>query len=213
MAITFPRELLSYALVDASFVLDRGVITARHHKGLAGTDSQVREPLWVLGFETPPMPLGERKAWSAWLNSITGPGRYFLAWDASLQQPLLYPDGVPSIIATTWDGTATVTGLGTAGAIAVSGVPAGFSLRDGDKVGLVQSGVYGLYEVNETCTASGATTMTVPVQPLVQPMFTTSATAVLYRPKAKFKLDPSSVEIDGSIHHSPVKFRAAQVLV
>jgi hypothetical protein len=213
MTISYPRDLLSYEMVTSNFTLDPGTVSSRHAKGAAGTVSQVREPVWFAEFETAPMFREARARWAAWLETLSGGLKHFTAWDASQPQPLAYPDGVPAIISASWDGEATVTSLSTAGVIAVSGAAANFELTDGDKVGLVEDGVYGLYRVIESVTVNGSGVAAIPVTPLVQEMFTTSATAVLYRPKAKFQLDTSSVSIAGGVTASPIAFAGAQVLV
>lgn len=213
MAISYPRELFSYELPKCRFALDHGTSVARHAKGAAGTVSQNREPIWFAEFETQPMFREDRARWIAWLDTLNGGLKYFLAWDASQPQPLAYPDGVPSIISTAWDGTATVTSLSTPGVISVSGISAGHELSAGDKVGLVENGIYGLYRVTEDVTANGSGAVSIPVTPLVQGLFSTSATAVLYRPKAKFQIDQKSVSYDGGVDASPISFSAVQVLV
>lgn len=213
MAISYPRDLYSYDLTKSNFVLDQGTSIARHAKGAAGTVSQIREPLWFAEFETTPMFREDRARWIAWLETLSGGLKYFTVWDASQPQPLAYPDGVPSILASTWDGTATVTSLSTAGVIAVSSAAADFELTAGDKIGLVEDGIHGLYRVIEDVTANGSGVASIPVTPLVQGMFSTSAIAVLYRPKAKFQLDTRSVSFEGGVLASPIAFSAVQVLV
>lgn len=213
MAITYPREMFTYDLPVSKFTLDPGTSVSRHARGGAGTVSQIREPLWFAEFETTQMFREARAPVIAWLDTLVGGLKFFLAWDASQPQPLAYPNGVPSILAASWDGTATVTSLSTAGEIAVSGAAGGFQMREGDKVGLVEDGRYGLYRVVENVTANGSGVVSIPVTPLVQDFFSTSATAVLYRPKAKLQIDPTSISYEGGVFASPISFSAVQVLV
>ena len=212
MAITFPRELPFMPNVESTFELDPGTAVARHARGLAGTTSRVREPLWTVRFATEPLTIADKAAWQAWYNSLGGGLKLFLGWDVTRHQPLAYPNGVPTIIAGTWDGTASVTSLATPGQIAVTGAPAAFALRPGDRVGLVESGRYGFFEVAEAATANGSGAMAIPIQPLVQPLFTAAATAVLHRPRCKMMVMAGTFSCPGVGGLAPVSFQASQVL-
>ena len=214
MARPDPLELPHYDMVSSLFTLDTGTATARHAKGKAGTDSQVRDPIWIAEFLTNSMEKVARKSFSARLAKLRFPGQTFLAWDASQRHPLNYPDGVPQILASTWDGTATILSLATPGQINVGGIPPGFALLEGDKVGIVEGGIYGLFQVDADCVANGSGNQAIKVLPLVDTrLFSSSGTAVLYRPKAKFSLDKSSVSEDGSYLDTPISFTGYQVLV
>lgn len=212
MAITYPRELPFTPEIESTLELDPGTAVALHGRGLAGTVSQVREPLWTAAYRTDPIGLDDRIEWQAWYNSLGGGLKLFLGWDVTRRQPRAYPNGVPEILSSSWDGTATVTSLSTPGQIAVSGAPANFALRPGDRVGLIEDGRYGYYEVAEAATASGSGAVSIPVLPFVQEIFSNAATAVLWRPRAKMRLIQGSFICPGTGGFAPVSFRAAQVL-
>ena len=209
MAITFPRELYSYELAVCTFSLMDGVALNRAANGRVISAVDQFDP-WILGkFKTRRLMPAERRAWVAWKNSLQGGMKSFLAWDASRQYPITYPNGVPEIIASTWDGEGTLSAL-AARQLTVGGAPTGFTLVPGDHVGLVEGGAYGVFDVTETAVA-GASTMTISVDPFVPlTVFTTAATVVLFRPKARFVLDPDSWEDEGDIEFSPISFQGFQ---
>src|SRR5690606_10340341 len=111
MAITFPRELNSYQLAECTFSIVEGVAPSRAGKGRAITAIDQFDP-WVMArIRTGPLTHAERRAWSAWKNSLRGGMKHFLAYDQARSWLLNYPHGVPEILAETWDGEAIVTEL------------------------------------------------------------------------------------------------------
>lgn len=214
MTLSFPREMPFTPQLESTFELDPGTVTARHARGRAGTTMRVREPVWIAKYESEPVDLATRAEWQAWANSLRGGLRMFLGWDVTRHQPFAYPNGVPSILDSSWDGTATVEDLSTPGSIAVSGAPANFALRPGDRVGLVENGIHGYFEVVEPVNADGSGDMAIAVEPLVPAgLFTTAATAVLYRPRCKMVIVNGSFRCPGVAGLASVSFQAAQVLV
>lgn len=212
MAISHPRLLPLMRFEECTFLLDPGVATARHARGRAGTSSQVRDALWFAKFETARLSVPDSATWQAWVNTQRGGLNLFLAWDVFRSEPLAYPAGVPEILAATWDGEASVTSLATPGEITLGGVPAGYQATAGDRIGLVQSGRYGYFEISASAVADGLGGLSVEVQPLVPEIFTTAAVAVLRRPLVALKLDWQSVSAPALNDPGPVSFSAAQVL-
>lgn len=213
MAIASVRELPFISAAECTFMLDPGTSVARHNKGMAGTVSQNREPVWTMHLETGKLKHEVRNQWQAWHHTLRGGLRFFLAWDISRQEPRAYPNGVPEIVAATWDGEGTVSSLSTAGQIDASGAPAGFQLMVGDRVGLVESGRYGYFDVVEDATADGSGDISITVEPLVQDLFSTSAVVVFRRPKAKMQIVKGSFGSTSTYDLTPVSFDAVQVLV
>ncbi|MBX3580839.1 MAG: hypothetical protein KF810_02945 [Rhizobiaceae bacterium] len=206
----FPRELNSYQLAECTFLIVEGVALSRAGKGRAITAIDQFDP-WVMArIRTGPLTHAERRAWSAWKNSLRGGMKHFLAYDQARSWLLNYPHGVPEIIAETWNGEAIVTEL-SAYEMTVEGAPEGFVMLPGDALGLVLDGKHGWFEVTEASTAGGDE-MTIAFAPYAPPtLFTVGSTAVLYRPKAKFVLDPDSWEETADTKLSPISFTALQV--
>lgn len=212
MAIVHPREMPHIPKVESTFTLDEGTVVSRHDEGRRGTVSQIRDPIWSAHLQTQPLDLGGRAEWQAWKNTLRGGLRSFLAWDVSRYEPRAYPNGVPEIIAGTWNGQGTVTSLATPGQIAASGTPAGFELMTGDRVGLIENGRYGYFDVSADATADGTGAITVEVEPLVSSLFTTAAVIVFRRPRLLMQMINGSFSAPGTAGLVPVSFDAVQVL-
>jgi len=212
MTITHPRGLPLTRFDECSFVLDPGVAVARHGRGLAGTVSQVREPQWAVRFQTPRLSVMDAAKWQSWLNTQRGGLNRFLAWDVFRAEPFAYPAGVPAILAATWDGEATVSSLATAGVIAAAGLPAGYQATQGDRVGLVEGGRYGYFEISADAVANGSGAISLEIEPQVQAIFTSAAIVVLRRPLIMLQLDPASVSAPQTNDPGSISFNAAQVI-
>lgn len=211
MAITFPRELPFYRFKECTFATVEGTALNRTANGRAISAVEQYDPWIQASFKTTPLFPAERKVWSAWKSSLRGGMKSFLAYDASRPEPIAYPKGVPEIIATTWDGTGIVTAL-SARAATVSGLPAGYQASAGDHVGFVLSGRYSVHTLTESDVANGSGIISVDFDPyIVQTLFTIGATAVFWRPKARFVLDPESWEESADIDFSPIGFVGLQV--
>lgn len=212
MAITFPRELVSYDQLEAlTFNVVSGDAISRTSNGRAISSVDHYNPWIMAEFETGPLYPEHRRAWSAWKNSLRGAMKSFLAYDLSRQYPLAYPNGIPSVIAGTWNGQGTTTVL-SARSATISGVPVGYVATPGDALGFVQAGHYSWHEVTEAGTANGSGVLVVSFDPYIPlQMFTVGATAVLWQPKAKFVLDPESWRERGDESRSPISFTGLQV--
>lgn len=185
---------------------------------LYGGLTQVREmgePRWRATFTYAPMKRAEFQALQAWLDSLRGGMRTFLAHDALKSYPVSYRGGFGGLtraVGGVFDGTASVTGFAGADSFSVAALPAGFVLRAGDMVGLVQGGNRGLYRILEdvTATAGGAATLT--VEPRIVPgLFTTAAQATFVRPACLMTLDPDSISASRTaMIRSPISFSGIQ---
>lgn len=215
MTITYPRTLPDASFSECTFDLNEGTVSARHAKGRASIVTQLNSPMWTAKFTTSEMDFARRETWKAWKSSLRGGVELFLAWDTSMPEPLAYPFGHPATLAATWDGTATVTAL-TATTVALAGLPAGYVATAGDRLGLVQSGRYGYFQILETVTMNGSGAGTVTVSPNVNPatsaIFTTAATAVLRRPLCLFQIDAETWSMPVDAILAQASFQATQVL-
>lgn len=214
MAITFPRELPSYHMSECWIDLSENVSAVPSGKGNRINLSQINDPLWNGTFLTGILQTDVQAVWSAWRKSLRGGLKTFIAYDVRRKTPYAYPNAkVPADVEAGWDGLAGVTSLGLSGALGLSGLPASYQAKVGDRIGLTQNSNYGYYEVLEDATANLSGAMTVNVTPFLHTgLFTTSAVARLWQPRCQFIIDPSSWSEDGSKEPTPVSFRGYQKL-
>lgn len=212
MSLTFPRPLHLPKLAECTITLDAGTALASHHGGLRSTVSRIRERVWAGRFETPRLSHEDRIGWQAWAHSLDGGLQRFVAWDTARFLPLAYrgagqmPNG--------WNGNASVTDLSAPSQIVLSGVPAGYQAKAGDRIGLEQTistrAHYGYYEIMADAVAAGGGALTVHIQPFVQPVFTAGAVAKLLQPLCLFQLTEFSAP--QSVDFPPATFSAVQTL-
>lgn len=211
MTITYPRALPHHRLVDCTFSLVEPVSLSRGQGGRAVAAVEFADPYITATFETPPMSWRERSEWEAWRASLRGGLKSFITYDVSRSELAAYPDGVPEIIAETWNGQGAATTV--AGyQITASGVPNGFKLMPGDLIGLQAGNPLRRWVgfVSEEATA-GASTITVPVEPaLPTTIFGIGATVVFYRPHAEFILLSDTWSCSKRDFLAPVSFEAVQ---
>lgn len=187
MTITYPRELPDYRLVDCTFNLNEPVSISRTHGGRGISAVEYADPYITATIQTGPIGWHERNEWEAWRASLRGGLRSFVTHDVSRERLAAYPDGVPQIVAGTWNGQGGMSAIAPH-LVTATGAPSGFTMSAGDLIGLVQGGRRAVFFVSETVTR-GASTIAVPVEPAVPTnIFTTAATVVFYRPKAEFIL-------------------------
>lgn len=212
MTITFPRSLISNSkMSECWFDIVDNVAVSPSNNGNMLNLSQINDPLWKGTFVTGILDVPTQAIWSAWRKSLRGGLQSFIAYDVRRSAPLAYPTAkVAADISSGWDGTATVTSLGTSGALALSGLPTAFQFKVGDRVGLEQSGHYGYYEVMEDVLASGGVA-TVTVSPFLHTsIFTTSALCRAFRPLCQFIIDQSSWSELGTVQNTPISFNGVQ---
>lgn len=145
---------------------------------------------WKADYTTRHLRDADQRAWRAFKNKQRGGLLTFYAYDPEREYPSNYPSGFGGLTRAgggAFDGTGTVTALTNYG-FTIATLPASFVLKEGDLIGLVQSGYRGLYEISADVTANGSGVATVAVEPEVGSVFTTSATFNLYRPVCIMKL-------------------------
>lgn len=210
--MTTPLPLPNYQLVQCTFTLQEPVASVASHGGTKLNLTQVSDPVWTLAVTTRSLRDEERRAWTVWKNQLRGGLRGFTAYDVT-RKPLAYPAAQSSTdIASGWDGTANVASVGLSGALGLSGLPANYQIKAGDRIGLESAeGHIGYHEANEDQTASAAGEVTVSVSPLLYAsLFTTGDTARLWLPVAKFIIDWQSWQEDTRGGPTPISFKAYQ---
>jgi hypothetical protein len=132
----------------------------------------------------------------------------FLAYDPAQEYPYNFPNGFAGInraVGGAFLGSANVTGL-TANTIGLSGLPAVFTLVEGDYISLVQSTeIYGLFQVAADVSSSSGF-MTATVEPTIKTtIFTTGSYANFVRPACvmipiaeSWSYEPDSMSFPGA---------------
>lgn len=214
MTITFPRTLPNNArMTECWFDIVDNVATSPSGKASFMNRSQISDPIWKGNFITPILERTERPIWSAWRKSLRGGINTFKAYDVRHAAPLAYPGAkVPADVSGGWSGLATVTALGTSGALSLSALPTTYQFKAGDRVGLEQSGHYGYYEVLEDV-AAVAGVVTVSTAPLLHTgYFTTSAVCRVWRAVCQFMIEQNSWVEQGTVQNTPISFSGIQLI-
>jgi len=215
MAITFPRPIVNNArMSECWFDLIDNVAFSPSHNGNLLNLSQIADPQWSGTFVTPILDRTEEPIWSAWRKSLRGGLKTFTAYDVRRAAPRAYPSAKLSTdIAPDWDGLASVTSVGEAGALMLSDLPANYQFKIGDRVGLEQGGHFGYYEVLEDVTASGLGGAAITVAPFLHTtLFDDSAVCRVFRPLCQFMIDQSSWSAQGTVEDTPISFMGVQRL-
>ena len=196
MAITFPRDLPAVLRVPGeSFRLDRYMQVNRFRGGTEDV-IEVAQPRWRIAWNLGTVDDATYQEIEAFLESLLGGAREFLAWRRNRPLPRMYRGGLDGLTrhgGGAFDGTATVTAISATG-LTLATLPTGFAFKAGDMIGLVEDGRYGLHMAMEDVTATaGVASLTVEPK-IMTSQFTTAAVANLDRPKAKFILQSWSGE-------------------
>lgn len=194
MAISYPRSLPSCGLRSALLDLEENVAVSPSGRGLVLNRTQVADPVWIGTFETEVLRQAPRADWGAWLVSLRGGLRTFLAFDSRRRAPLAYARArAPDDIAGGWDGTGAVADLGSAGVLTLSDLPAQYQVTVGDRIGIEQGGRFGYYEAIEDAGADAGGNVVVTVAPFLHTaIFSPGAVARLWRPVCEMVIDTQS---------------------
>lgn len=218
MAISYPRDLpLACSIWSATLDLIDNVASSPSGGGKMNL-TQVDDPLWRFALRTGTLMPDQAGSWSAWASSLRGGLRTFIASDSRHRAPLAYPSATaPADIAGGWTGTAGVSAVGAGGALTLTGLPVGYMIRAGDRIGVEQGPVLrrGYYKALEDVTSNGGGAATVIVAPFLHTtIFSPGAVARLWRPKAEFVIDWSTWREDEESlpRYASVGFEAWQKL-
>lgn len=154
------------------------------------------DPFWVCSFTSPPhvneIRLNKIRAW--W-DSLQGGICSFLAHDQARKFPEMYQAGFAGMNRAgggAFDGTGDVTAIAPR-ALTIATLPAGFALKRGDYVGLVQAGRYSLHRIVDDVTATGlGVAADIPVEPFITSLFTPAAVANFAMPLVELVPDAGS---------------------
>lgn len=211
MAITFPRSLpawLQGRAIDSDLSVITTDVAPRVNSG-ALLAVETAEPFWVYQAEFVVKTRSEEMELKAWKDSLGGRLRSFIAGDPRRCYPSAYNAAAFAALSP-FTGVCTVTAI-SASTITLGGLPASFVLREGDYVGLTQSGKRDIHRVAEDVTANGTGAAAVLVYPYVKTnLFTTSASANVRQPAAEWVLQ--SMDFSGLERSKTVSIRAEQKL-
>jgi hypothetical protein len=194
MPITYPRAMPPVTLASAHLRLQRFQTVTTLYGGVTQVQERA-DPRWFLDMTTIPLTPTQAQRLAAWIDSLRGGLKTFLASHPVLCRPAAYYAGLPATRAAggAFDGTASVSAL-TDTTISLTGLPASLVLGAGDRIGLTQAGRYGLFRVLQDVTGSGGGAVTVDVEPRVNAsLFTTAAVARLDQPLVEMFLVPDSL--------------------
>jgi len=217
MTITFPRAMPSRGIIDVEFELEHQETVAAEQGGRL-ISIGLGLARWSMRVRTATMDMSRLGEWRAFLASLQGAGKTFVALDTARRYPVSYPAGFTGLTRAgggSFDGTATSWSVNTnRDEITLNGLPASFALRPGDMVELHWSSraKRTLHRCLETVTANGSGVATIQVEPAV-PAFVPSATATLAEPGCIMRLKPGSASAASNLHRSgSVSFEAIQHL-
>jgi hypothetical protein len=212
MAITFPRSMPALTWSRVHLRCPRVQSVVRTY-GRMTQVQEVADPLWLGDFTTGGLTPTQMQTLAAWLDSLRGGLKSFLASHPILKRPSQYYAALPATRAdaSPFDGTASLYAL-SAYAMTIQTLPAGLVLKEGDRVGLVQSGRYSMHRIIEDATASGLGEVSITVEPRVNlSLFTTAADVVLDEPKVEMILIPDSLpDLTVQLGRQSVSFSAIQ---
>ncbi len=203
MTISYPRAMPSGGARVASVVFEIDWQTA-HNPEAGGRIGAVTlaMPLWRAEIESTQLIEPHTGEWRAWLRSMRGGARTFIAVDPSKRLPLAYPNGFAGLVRAgggAFDGT--VDGGGdwsvdsTRTQLTLTRLPAGFVLGASDLVGFVWDGVKrALCACEETVAANGAGALTVQVAPPLPAFVPSTATVTLADAGCIMKIRPGTID-------------------
>ncbi len=214
MALTFPRDLPDIGIRASSFELGRTMSVNRQRGGTVEVVEQA-DALWSASFEFIPRNRRQEQQVRSWFNSMQGGLQDFVSFNPKHPYPALFPSGFTGVnraAGGTFDGSAVVDAI-SANSLTISTLPADFSLVEGDLVGLVQSGEYGLHMIVEDATGNSSGIVSVTVEPAIRlSLFDTTATVEFAKPKCRMMiLQDTRSGAQGNVHQ-PFSFQAIQKL-
>lgn len=205
-------ELPSYRLRSCTIVPIESVGRSVSGGGVVIGLTETADTVFSCQIETAILTDDMRADWRAWRGKLRGGLDLFSAYDVAKTTPLAYPNATSADnLSSGWDGTAGVTTLGASGALTLDSLPANYAISAGDPIALEQSGRYSYHIATADATADGSGDVTVNVSPyLFTGIFTTSAVARLWQPKATFVIDPASWSEIVQVDFSTISFAGVQ---
>lgn len=205
-------ELPNYRLRSCTIVPVESVGRSVAGNGTVIGLTETADTMFRCELQTVPLTDAQRAQWRAWRGKLRGGLNLFSAYDLEKPTPLAYPAATSADnLSSGWDGTAGVTTLGASGALTLDSLPAGYVISEGDPIAIEEGGRFAYHIATATATADGAGAATVNVSPfLFTGIFTTSAIARLWQPKATFVIDAGAWSERTEVNHTPISFTGMQ---
>lgn len=215
MAITFPRAFpADVRWLKTTFTLPRGNAINRLSSGQIQA-VEVGEPLWRASFVSEPLAWSERRVWEAWERTLRGGLGTFSAYDWVGSYPLHYGVSVLSLTRAaggSYNGSATFVSC-TSATITVSGLPAAYQAKAGDRLSFAWGNGRAYHEVVEDAAASSEGALTVTVEPYVRVPYVDAGTAVaMARAPVVLQMEPDSWSAPDDLEAQRITFTAVQVI-
>lgn len=211
MPLTFPRAMPDWVKTESCLLRPKYITVAPRSRSGELLRVEVADAFWELSLSFVRQKMTDVVRTYTWWDSMEGGQHSFLCHDHSRPRPLNYlVAGLPATKAGggAFDGSCDVDAL-TAYTITISGLPDSFVFLEGDYVGLVQGGHYGLHRVTADKTANSSGVVTVDVVPPVNTnLFDTDATAQVEKPVAEFV--PMEIIGEPAVEASQVSITAVQ---
>lgn len=216
MAITFPRAFPTCApIVGAPFV---ALYQQARSMSAGGSPhaADVGPMVWTCEYRVQTMTRAKTAEWEAWLHSLRGGLRQFMAVPPRHRWPLAYPRGFSGLLysGSQWDGTGNLQTIGTSrDSVTINQLPASLVLTTGDFFSFSDGTRNHIHRVVEGGTASSGA-VTVLVEPIIRPGIATGVEIAFEAPWCPMSLteDPS-ISLSANGHHGSFAFRGAQSLL
>lgn len=211
MPVSFPRAIPAWVKTESCLVRPRYTVVKPRSRSGELLRIEIADAFWDLSLTFVRQKMENVVRTYAWWDSMQGGQNSFLCHDFSRPRPQTYRTaGLPATKALggAFNGTCDVDAV-TAYTVTLSGLPASLVLLEGDYIGLVQDGHYGLHRVTVDATANGSGVVTVDVVPPVNTnLFDAAATAQLEKPVAEFV--PVDIEGTPSVEAATVTITGVQ---
>lgn len=202
MAITFPRQMPVGGVGSQSFDILRVDYLSPQVKGrISGVTAG--EPLWTMKLSIRDADEDETAAWGAFIDSLRGSQRPFLAGDLTRPYPKAYRDGFSGLTRASggaFNGTATSWSVNAdRDVVTLNGLPAGFvfSIRDYVMWRWTNGGVQrrSLVRLIEPSVANGSGVAQLSVEPPLPLLTPSTSVADLKEPQCVMKQPPNEGQL------------------
>lgn len=218
MSITFPRAFPSTLARSTDFEIERQEAVAPEAGGRL-ISVEIGWPRWALRFSTTPGNEAEFDKWRAWLASLKGSRKMFLARDLRRgPYPRLYKTGFTGLVragtSDPFDGTAT-SWSGSVDEPSLAGLPDGFIVSEGDYLGFQwgSASARTLHRVVQGGTADISGDLDLVVEPEIPAFVPSDATATFNAPTCLMRVRPGSLELSADVKDRRVSFEAVQLFI
>lgn len=207
MAITYPFDFLDgFPGWSTRFELMRRQETSRSANGKTYV-KDLGDPLWTAAYVTRVLKPNDLDRWRARLDALEEGLQTFVGRPLSRCRPIAYPAGSGTVPES---GVTVASVSSTDKRLSLAGLPAGYHLKAGDMIEVVDSGLYRLVE-DRTASASGVASL-FEVRPHFWPGVEDGAAVKLLKPSCAMSVVPGSIsaEADKETGRGTISFQAIE---